>query len=262
MNSMLQRIAQHKQEEVALAKKNKPLNMLLQQPIMDRRDFIAALQTKETPAIIAEIKRASPSKGLIREDFNVSEIASIYGKHGARCLSVLTDVNFFQGHPDYLAQAKLHCKLPVLRKDFILDSYQIYESLALGADCILLIVALLDDVQLADFCQLAHELDMAVLVESHSKEELERALRLPTSLIGINNRSLHTFKTDIQLSIQLKQYIPQDKITITESGINTYSDINLMQSHGIHTFLIGESLMRARDIGEALDQLISGHEGA
>lgn len=257
MNSMLQRIAQRKQEEVALAKKNKPLDLLTQQPIMERRNFITALQAKKTPAIIAEIKRASPSKGLIREDFNVKEIATIYGNHGARCLSVLTDVDFFQGHPDYIAQAKSHCKLPVLRKDFILDSYQIYESLTLGADCILLIVALLDDVQLADFCQLTHELGMAVLVESHNKEELDRALQLPTPLIGINNRSLHTFKTDIQLSIQLKQYIPQDKITITESGINTHSDINLMQSHGINTFLIGESLMRAKDIGEALDQLIT-----
>ncbi|KTD72881.1 indole-3-glycerol phosphate synthase TrpC [Legionella tucsonensis] len=259
MNSMLQRIAQRKQEEVALAKKNKPLDLLTQQPIMERRDFITALQAKKTPAIIAEIKRASPSKGLIREDFNVKEIATTYENHGARCLSVLTDVDFFQGHPDYIVQAKSHCKLPVLRKDFILDSYQIYESLTLGADCILLIVALLDDVQLADFCQLAHELEMAVLVESHNKEELDRALQLPTPLIGINNRSLHTFKTDIQLSIQLRQYIPQDKITITESGINTHSDINLMQSHGINTFLIGESLMRAKDIGEALDQLITGN---
>lgn len=259
MNSVLQRIAQRKQEEVALAKKNKPLSMLMQQPIMERRDFVAALKVEKTPAIIAEIKRASPSKGLIREDFNVKEIATIYAQHGARCLSVLTDIDFFQGHPDYLAHAKTHCKLPILRKDFILDPYQIYESMALGADCILLIVALLDDIQLADFCQLAHELEMSVLVESHSKEELERALRLPTPLVGINNRSLHTFKTDIQLSIDLKQYIPQEKITITESGINTPTDIHLMQSHGINTFLIGESLMRAKDIGKALDQLIKGN---
>ncbi|PWY54820.1 indole-3-glycerol phosphate synthase TrpC [Legionella qingyii] len=257
MNSVLQRIAQRKQEEVALAKKNKPLSVLAEQPLMERRDFIAALNSEQNPAIIAEIKRASPSKGLIREDFNVEEIATIYAQHGARCLSVLTDIDFFQGHPDYLALAKTHCNLPVLRKDFILDPYQIYESLALGADCILLIVALLDDVQLTDFYQLAHELELAVLVESHSHEELERALRLPTPLIGINNRSLHTFKTDIQLSIQLKQYIPQDKITITESGINTRTDINLMQSHGINTFLIGESLMRAKDIGKALEQLIN-----
>ena len=157
---------------------------------------------------------------------------------------VLTDIHFFQGHPDYLSLAKTNCNLPVLRKDFIIDPYQIYESSALGADCILLIVALLDDAQLMDFCQLAQELNMAVLVESHSKEELESALKLPTSLIGINNRSLHTFKTDLQLSITLKQYIPEDKIIITESGINTKADIQLIQEQGINAFLIGESLMK------------------
>ncbi|MGL5743104.1 MAG: indole-3-glycerol phosphate synthase TrpC [Legionella sp.] len=258
MNSVLQRIAQHKQEEVARAKKSKPLNSLEQQPIMPRRDFIAALLDKKTPSIIAEIKRASPSKGLIRETFHVPEIATTYAQHGARCLSVLTDIDFFQGHPDYLTQAKNPCNLPVLRKDFILDSYQIYESRALNADCILLIVALLDDAQLTDFCQLAQELEMAVLVESHNQEELERALRLPTPLIGINNRSLHTFKTDLHLSIDLKKYVPDGRILITESGINTHADICLMQSHGINTFLIGESLMRAQDIGKALDQLLHG----
>lgn len=147
--------------------------------------------------------------------------------------------------------------MPVLRKDFIIDSYQIYESLVLGADCILLIVALLDDVQLMDFCQLAQELKMSVLVESHTQDELERALRLPTPLIGINNRSLHNFKTDIQLSIQLKQLVPKDKIIITESGINTREDIKLMQSHGINAFLIGESLMRADNIGKALQELMA-----
>lgn len=255
MNSVLQRIAQHKSDEIARLKKTKPLNSL-PPPQLEQRDFVAALKT-QTPAIIAEIKRASPSKGLIRADFNVIEIAEIYAKHGARCLSVLTDMEFFQGHPDFLMQAKSHCPLPVLRKDFILDEYQIHESLSLGADCILLIVALLDDVQLADFCQLAQELKMAVLVESHTQEELERALHLPTPLMGINNRSLHTFNTDIQLSIQLKKYIPQDKIIITESGINTRADIELMQANGINTFLIGESLMRATDIGDALDQLMA-----
>ncbi len=257
MNSVLQRIAQHKLEEVALAKKTTPLNAL-PQPHLERRDFIAALRANTTPAIIAEIKRASPSKGLIREDFDVAQIAAIYAKHGARCLSVLTDIEFFQGHPDYVAQAKAHCHLPVLRKDFILDAYQIHESLSLGADCILLIVALLDDAQLADYCQLAQELHMAVLVESHTREELERALHLPTPLIGINNRSLHTFKTDIQLSIELKKSIPNDRLVITESGINTYADVSLMQSHDINTFLIGESLMRANDIGNALDNLMKG----
>ncbi|MDR3442482.1 MAG: indole-3-glycerol phosphate synthase TrpC [Legionella sp.] len=256
MNSVLQRIAQYKLEEVARAKKEKPLNSLQQSPFA-RRDFISALKTDTTPAIIAEIKRASPSKGLIREDFNVAQIAQIYAQHGARCLSVLTDIEFFQGHPDYLAEAKSHCTLPVLRKDFIMDAYQIHESLSLGADCILLIVALLDDAQLMDFCQLAQELNMAVLVESHTKEELERALLLPTPLVGINNRSLHTFNTDIQLSIDLKNSIPDNKIIITESGINTRNDIRLMQDHGINTFLIGENLMRAQDIGAALDSLTS-----
>lgn len=256
MNSVLQRIAQHKQEEIAFAKKSKPLSLLIEQPLMEQRDFIAALQGEKTPAIIAEIKRASPSKGLIREDFDVAKIATLYAQHGARCLSVLTDIQFFQGHPDYLALAKKQCALPVLRKDFIIDDYQIYESLALGADCILLIVALLDEAQLVDFCQLAQELKMAVLVESHTHEELDRALRLPTPLIGINNRSLHTFTIDIQLSIQLKPLIPQDRIVITESGINTPDDIHLMQSHGINVFLIGESLMRSKNIGQSLEQLI------
>lgn len=195
---------------------------------------------------------------MIREDFDVAQIAEIYAQNGARCLSVLTDIEFFQGHPNYLALAKSHCNLPILRKDFILDEYQIYESQSLGADCILLIVALLDDVQLADYCQLAQELNMAVLVESHTREELDRALHLPTPLMGINNRSLHTFKTDIQLSINLKDVVPQDRIVITESGINTHADITLMQANGINTFLIGESLMRAADIGSALRHLITG----
>jgi indole-3-glycerol phosphate synthase len=255
MNSVLQRIAQRKLEEVTFSKRTKPLSSLPQSEF-EHRDFIASLQVS-TPAIIAEIKRASPSKGLIREDFNVPEIAKIYAQHGARCLSVLTDIDFFQGHPDYLAQAKSHCNLPILRKDFILDPYQIHESLSLGADCILLIVALLDDMQLLDFCQIAQELNMAVLAESHTEKELERALRLSTPLMGINNRSLHTFETDIQLSINLKKYIPQDRIIITESGINTHKDITLMQSHDINTFLIGESLMREKDIGAALDSLIA-----
>jgi indole-3-glycerol phosphate synthase len=256
MNSILEQIAQHKLEEVSKAKKNIPLNSILNPSSIEPRDFIAALQSHSTPAIIAEIKKASPSKGVIRENFDVAEIAATYAENGARCLSVLTDTHFFQGHPDYLALAKNHCPLPVLRKDFIIDSYQIYESLALGADCILLIVAMLDDIQLADFCHLAQELNMAVLVESHTREELDRALLLPTPLIGINNRSLHTFHTDIQLSIDLKKCIPEDKIIITESGINTREDIKLMQSHGINTFLIGESLMRAESIGNALDKLM------
>ena len=257
MNSVLERIAEHKLNEVAQAKKVHPLSSL-EQSQWARRDFVAALAANTTAAIIAEIKRASPSKGLIREDFDVAQIAATYAQHGARCLSVLTDIEFFQGHPDYLALAKSHCNLPILRKDFILDEYQVYESQSLGADCILLIVALLDDAQLADYCQLAQELNMAVLVESHTREELERALHLPTPLMGINNRSLHTFKTDIQLSVELKGIVPQDRIVITESGINTHADVALMQANGINTFLIGESLMRAKDIGLALHHLITG----
>ncbi|KTD60793.1 indole-3-glycerol phosphate synthase TrpC [Legionella shakespearei] len=258
MNSILQRIADHKATEVSIAKKNKPLQSLPTHPPVPQRDFVAALKNNKTPSIIAEIKKASPSKGLIREQFDVAEIAATYEQNGAKCLSVLTDIEFFQGHPDYLLAAKNHCQLPVLRKDFIIDPYQIHESLALGADCILLIVAMLDDVQLMDFCQTAQELHMAVLVESHTREELNRALKLPTPLIGINNRSLHTFKTDIQLSIELKDMVPEDRLIITESGINTHDDIELMQSHGINTFLVGESLMRAPDIGYALRILING----
>lgn len=257
MTSILQQIAERKMAEVALAKKNTPLAAFKDRPSLQQRDFIAALRAEVKPAIIAEIKKASPSKGLIREDFDVVEIAKIYNTYGARCLSVLTDIDFFQGRPEFLALAKTHCSVPVLRKDFIIDPYQIHESLALGADCILLIVALLDDAQLLDYVQLAQELGMAALVESHTKEELDRALLLPTPLIGINNRSLHTFKTDIQLSIELKKYVPEHKIMITESGINTSADIQLMQEHGINTFLIGESLMRAKDIGMALQVLMN-----
>lgn len=257
MQSILEHIAAHKQEEVREAKQKRPLSALSDTNPLPIRDFIAALEAKN-PAIIAEIKRASPSKGLIRADFDVASIAKLYADNGACCLSVLTDVNFFQGDSTFLATAKNHCDLPILRKDFIVDAYQIHESRALGADCILLIVAILDDQQLHDYCQLAQELNMAVLVESHTYEELERALRLPTRLIGINNRSLHTFTTDIQRSIDLKKHIPIDKILITESGINSHQDILLMQSSGIYTFLIGESLMRAPDIGKQLHEFIHG----
>ncbi len=256
MNSILANIAAHKKEEIRTAKQQRPLETLSASEL-PLRDFIAALQ-QQSPAIIAEIKRASPSKGVIRADFDVASIAEIYAKNGAGCLSVLTDAHFFQGDPAFLGLAKEHCTLPVLRKDFIIDTYQIHESRALGADCILLIVAMLDDQQLHDFCQLAQELEMAVLVESHTLDELERALKLPTPLMGINNRSLHTFSTDLQRSIDLKSYVPKEKILITESGINSHKDIVLMQSHGINAFLIGESLMRAPDIGKQLRQFIQG----
>lgn len=255
MNSILDKIAQHKQYEVALAKQQRPLSRFADSPVSPVRDFIGALELSN-PAIIAEIKKASPSKGVIRQDFDVANIASIYEQNGACCLSVLTDSHFFQGDASYLALARAHTKLPALRKDFIIDSYQIDESRALGADCILLIAAMLDDIQLLDFCQHAQTLGMAVLVESHTREELQRALPLPTPLMGINNRSLHSFLTDINTSIELAQDMPDDKMLITESGINTRDDIIFMQNNGINRFLIGESLMREKDIGHKLRVLI------
>jgi indole-3-glycerol phosphate synthase len=254
MTSILNRIGEHKRQEVKLAKRKNPVSALNLKEALPVRDFAAGLQAAK-PAIIAEIKKASPSKGLIRADFDVALIARIYEQHGASCLSVLTDIQFFQGSPSYLALAKNQVSLPVLRKDFIIDSYQIYESRALGADCILLIVAMLDDPQLHDFCQLAQELNMAVLVESHTLEEFQRALQLPTPLMGVNNRSLHNFVTDINTSLNLANYLPPTKTLITESGINTREDIELMQRHGINRFLIGESLMRAVNIGAKLDAL-------
>lgn len=255
MTSILNRIGEHKRQEIEVAKKERPLASLKDSTALPVRDFIAGLK-KNKPAIIAEIKKASPSKGLIRADFDVAAIAEIYEQNGASCLSVLTDVHFFQGDPTYLAVAKNHSSLPILRKDFMIDSYQIYESRALGADCILLIVAMLDDKQLYDYCQLAQELKMAVLVESHTLDEFQRALHLPTPLMGVNNRSLHTFTTDIHTSIELVNYLPPDKMIITESGINSADDIKLMQEHGINTFLIGESLMRAKDIGAKLSEFM------
>lgn len=254
--SILQKIEDHKKLEVAQAKKERPLSQILDKETTPTRDFIGSITAQNGPAIIAEIKKASPSKGILREPFHVAEIAKEYEQNGACCLSVLTDIAFFQGHPDNIHLAKSSCNLPVLRKDFVIDPYQIYESRALGADCILLIAAMLDDAQLHDFCAMAHELQMAVLVESHTHKELERAIKLPTKLIGINNRDLNTFAVDIQTSIVFKDYVPSDKIIVTESGIMTHQDISLLQSHGINTFLIGESLMKAANIGQALASLI------
>ncbi len=256
MTSILKKIAAVKREEVNLAKKNLPLNSLKNRDFLAIRSFREALKG-HNPAIIAEIKKASPSKGVIRADFDVAKIAEIYERHGASCLSVLTDKHFFQGDASYIAEAKAHALLPVLRKDFIIDAYQVHESRALGADCILLIVALLDDIQLQDYCQIAAALGMDILVESHNLEEVQRALYLPTPLIGINNRSLHSFKTDLQISIELAKILPPDKIIITESGIHNKKDIQMMQEAGIKHFLIGESLMGSQNIGQKLDELLS-----
>jgi len=253
--TILDRIVEKKQQEISLAKGLRPLQML---KISEKSplDFEQALRI-QSPAIIAEVKKASPSKGVICENFNPVEIAKAYQQSGAACLSVLTDEHFFQGHNQYLMDIKNSIDLPILRKDFIIDTYQIIEARSLGADCILLIVAILDDTQLQDFTQIAQELGMAVLVESHTQQELERALELPTNLIGINNRDLKTFKTNLNTTLELKTLIPENKLVITESGINTIEDIQLMQSHNINTFLIGEALMRLSE--NNISQLLSAH---
>ena len=255
MNSILSTIAAYKKTEVQQAKKERQIRTEDLKHCPKPRDFIQPLYT-HAPAIIAEIKKASPSKGIIREDFDVATIAEIYTQHGAACLSVLTDAHFFQGANHYLRIAKEHSTLPALRKDFIIDEWQIMESRILDADCILLIVSLLDDAQLSDYCQQAQELGMAVLVESHTEAEFERALRLPTPLMGVNNRSLHSFTTDIQTSVELSKLLPADKILIAESGIHTHKDIEYLSEHSIQRFLIGESLMREQNIGDKLAEFL------
>ncbi len=207
------------------------------------------------PAVIAEIKKASPSKGIIRADFNPAQIAVQYEKAGAACLSVLTDVDFFQGHDSYIQAVQAVSQLPVLRKDFMIDPYQIIESRALGADCILLIAACLSDAQMHELHQLATDLKMDVIVEVHDHVELDRALELSTHLIGVNNRNLKDFTVSLDTTLSLKKYIPSDRLLITESGIHTPTDVALMQSEGIYTFLVGESMMRETHAGEAFSQL-------
>lgn len=210
--------------------------------------------------VIAEIKRASPSQGVIREDFDPTALAQSYAEGGASCLSVLTDEDFFQGSDAYMQQARAACTLPVLRKDFVIDPYQVYESRVLGADCVLLIVAALGDAMMLELNQLAHELGMDVLVEVHTEEELERALVLQPELLGINNRDLHTFHTDIQTSIRFKERVPADSLLVTESGIHSREDVELMRANGIHAFLVGESMMRAPDPGAKLRELFFAEE--
>ncbi len=256
MNNMLATIAARKKEEIELAKKCLPIEKLKSCPMPPIRNFITPLE-QHTPAIIAEIKKGSPSKGIIRRDFDVAKIAADYGCHGAACLSVLTDETFFYGRNINIQIAKDHSNCPVLRKDFILDPYQIYESRYIGADCILLIVAMLSFQQMQELCDLALSLSLSVLVESHNELELEQALTLPTPLIGINNRNLDQFTTDINTTIRLSKLIPKDRIIISESGIHTRSDISLLKKKGVQCFLIGESLMRQEEPGKYLQQLIS-----
>ncbi|MFT7178928.1 MAG: indole-3-glycerol phosphate synthase [Oceanospirillaceae bacterium] len=262
--TVLKRIVARKLEEIAERQQHITIDDLKIKIVANRsgpmapRGFAKAMQAKLNqglPAVIAEAKKASPSKGVIREDFNPAAIAVSYQAGGAACMSVLTDADFFQGHEDYLQQARAACKLPVIRKDFIVDPYQVYESRAIGADCILLIVACLEDQQMQDLAQLAEDLGMDVLVESHDAQELARALKLSTPLVGINNRNLHTFDLTLQTTFDLLAMMPEDRIVITESGIHTPADVMLMQNKNVNAFLVGESFMRASDPGEKLAEL-------
>lgn len=266
MSDILKKILSVKEIEIESAKKRESLAALQNRVENDidlkgmRRDFEGALRRKITAGhagVIAEVKKASPSKGVIREAFFPAEIAKSYEKHGAACLSVLTDKDFFQGSPDYLREAKAACSLPVLRKDFMIDPYQVYEAGAWGADCILLIVAALADSQMAELEACALELGMNVLIEVHNAKELERALALKTSLLGINNRDLRTFRTSIQNTIDLLPGLPQDKLVVTESGILQKEDVQKMRQAGVNAFLIGEAFMRAKEPGEELAKLFA-----
>ena len=266
MSDILQKICATKHEEVAAAlrKTNRTDMRRDAESRVLTRDFVASIRAKHAAgqaAVIAEVKKASPSKGVIRADFEPADIAQSYAEYGAACLSVLTDRQYFQGCPDYLKQARASCPLPVLRKDFMIDVWQIYESRSVGADCILLIAACLSDAQMRDLAQTAHALNMAVLIEVHDQAELERALRLTTSihanntLLGINNRNLRTFEVNIQNTLQMLPLIPQEQLIVTESGISTRQDVQSLREAGVHTFLVGETFMRAPEPGAALAEL-------
>jgi len=257
---ILVKILQRKQEEIA--ERSNKIPFAIMQQLAENADpvrgFVESLSRRITdgdPGVIAEIKKASPSKGLLREHFVPAEIASTYEKHGAACLSVLTDRDFFQGHEEFLQQARRACSLPVIRKDFIIDPYQVFEARAISADCILLIVSALDDNQLEELSQLAMQLGMDVLVEVHDLDELERALVLNLPLVGINNRNLRTFETSLDTTLSLLSRIPDGHIVITESGIHTPEDVKLMRDNNVNGFLVGEAFMRATDPGEQLGKL-------
>ena len=260
MTDILDKIVAVKREEVAAAIQRKSLAAMRfdAESRVLTRDFVCAMRGKIASghaAVIAEIKKASPSKGVLRADFIPADIAQSYAEYGAACLSVLTDVQFFQGSVDYLKQARASCQLPVLRKDFMVDAYQIYESRAMGADAILLIAACLDDAQMQDFEQIARSLDMAVLVEVHDGAELARALKLKTPLIGVNNRNLKTFEVSLDTTLGLLRDIPADRLLVCESGIHTRDDVLRMGAAGVNAFLVGEAFMRADEPGEALAAL-------
>jgi indole-3-glycerol phosphate synthase len=257
---ILKKIIKRKAEEVAERQEQSSIELLQEglskaSPV---RGFVNAIEQKITlgkAGVIAEVKKASPSKGVIREDFQPAEIAQSYAQAGAACLSVLTDIDFFQGADSYLQQARAACELPVIRKDFFIDPYQVYEARSLGADCILLIAACLSDQQMTDLNTLAHTLGMDVLIEVHDAEELQRALPLNNRLIGINNRDLRSFETSLNTTIDLLKQIPDDRIVVTESGIHTKEDVQLMQHNGVNAFLVGEAFMRANDPGTKLAEL-------
>lgn len=259
---ILQTILKRKREEIAERIANTSREQVVQHAAMAApvRGFIAALEAriaKQQTAVIAEIKKASPSKGVLRANFNPVQIAKSYAANGATCLSILTDANFFQGSEKFLMQARSSCELPVLRKDFMIDPYQIYESRAINADCILLIAAALDDAMLAKLLALTHELGMDALVEVHDEAELQRALACGARLLGINNRSLHSFETTLDTTLSMLAKIPDDRLLVTESGILTVEDVKLMRDHGVYGFLVGEAFMRADDPGERLAELFA-----
>jgi indole-3-glycerol phosphate synthase len=260
MSDILQRIVEVKREEIAAARPRRSAGDLqeLARAQTAPRGFAAAMRAKVArgdAAVVAEIKKASPSKGVLRENFDPAAIAASYARHGAAGLSVLTDVQFFQGHADYLQAARAACTLPVIRKDFLIDPYQVIEARAMGADCILLIAACLGDGQMSELEEAAIELGLDVLVEVHDGAELGRALRLKTPLVGINNRNLRTFEVTLQATLELMAGVPADRLLVTESGILVQADVTKMRTAGVHAFLVGEAFMRAADPGAALEAL-------
>jgi len=263
MSDILNTILARKTQEVAERSARVPLAELKARvadapPVRGFASALHAAIANGDPAVIAEVKKASPSKGVIRPDFRPAEIAVSYEFGGASCLSVLTDVDFFQGADAYLQQAREACTLPVLRKDFVIDPYQVYEARVLGADCILLIVSALDDRQLAELSDLAMRLKMDVLVEVHDIDELERAIQVPVPLVGINNRNLRSFEVSLDTTLSMKDAVPRDRLLVTESGILGPADVQLMRDAGVNAFLVGEAFMRVEEPGEGLRQLFFG----
>ena len=262
MSDILDRIVAVKRDEISLARRKRDLASLRRdaEQLGGQRDFVGAIRKKITAGqagVIAEVKKASPSKGVLRENFLPAAIAESYETHGAATLSVLTDVNFFQGSAAYLREARANCSLPVLRKDFMVDAYQVFEAREMGADCILLIAACLDDALMTDLEAQARALGMAVLVEVHDGDELDRALRLETPLVGINNRNLRTFEVTLQTTLDLLPRVPAERLLVTESGILGRGDVDRMRDANVHAFLVGEAFMRARDPGKALAELFA-----